>query len=351
MRACGRTPSTRPRSSRRCARTRPSATTRATSAASTTSTPPPSSSASSAPPHRGHAPPRRRGAGARACSTRARSTRPPAGSSRGAPQRRPPPRAPRRLRAREELADELTRALDASVARWGVAADTSLRRRAARYLVEELGAERPASCSPARPMALREAFWKQLQEDGARSSSFEDDLRALEAHPAERLALATRWLEGFAAGTPHAVAVAECAASLVADRRLEREPAAAVLEARVEGLLGPPRARPRAGDDAAARRLPRADRRLPRRARARGGARTARRARRRRSASGGGCGSTSSPRRCSRASCATAHRRGVPAAHGRQPRQAARRRSARASAPTSWASSSSCRRRATARRR
>jgi hypothetical protein len=46
-----------------------------------------------------------------------------------------------------------------------------------------------------------------------------------------------------------------------------------------------------------------------------------------------------------------AHRRGVPAAGGRQPRQAARRAGRRASAPTSWACCCSSRRRATARRR
>jgi hypothetical protein len=141
------------------------------------------------------------------------------------------------VRAREEIAAEVMKSLDATVTRWGVTADTSLRRRAARYLVEELGADRPRFVLSGEAQALREAFWKQLQEDGARSS-FDDDQRALEAHPAERLALATRWLEGFAAGTVHERAVAECAASLVADRRIEREPAAAVLEATVAGLLG-----------------------------------------------------------------------------------------------------------------
>ncbi|MFO0602987.1 MAG: DNA repair ATPase [Polyangiales bacterium] len=139
--------------------------------------------------------------------------------------------------ARAELAAEVTRSLDTTVARWGLTADVPLRARAARYLVDELAADRPRFVLSGEAQALREAFWKQLQEDGARGP-FEDDLRALEAHPAERLALATRWLEAFAAGTTHAVAVAECAASLVADRRLEREPAAAVLEAKVEGLLG-----------------------------------------------------------------------------------------------------------------
>jgi MoxR-like ATPase len=140
--------------------------------------------------------------------------------------------------AREELVAELESTLEGTVAQWRVATSSGLRRRAARYLVEELAAERVRFVLSGDAAALRLAFMKRLSDDGARVA-FEDDLRALEKLPAERLGLATRWLEGFAASTPAlAHAVAECATSLVVDRRVERESVSAVLEARIEGMLG-----------------------------------------------------------------------------------------------------------------
>ncbi|HEU4404780.1 MAG TPA: DNA repair ATPase, partial [Polyangiaceae bacterium] len=107
---------------------------------------------------------------------------------------------------------------------------------AARYLVEELAAERPRFVTSGRALALRDALFARLRERGS-LREFEDDLRALEPHPAERLALARSFV-GAVAGAGEAGEALEAAALLVTDRRLEREPCAAETRAEVRGLLG-----------------------------------------------------------------------------------------------------------------
>jgi len=139
--------------------------------------------------------------------------------------------------ARDELAAEITRSLETTLTQWGLPNDLSLRVRAARYLVDELSVERPRFVLSGEAKTLREALWRHLEEEGARAA-FEDDLRTLEAYPAERLALVTRWLEAFAAGSQPSTVIAECAAAIVADPRLAREPSSITLEVKVEGLLG-----------------------------------------------------------------------------------------------------------------
>ncbi len=143
--------------------------------------------------------------------------------------------------ARDELVTELQEALTRTAQEWRLPSHVGEIRRAARYLVDELAADRPAFVFAGEAAALQKDFVKQLAEEGARTT-FEDDLRALEKHPPERLSLVTRWLEGFVARDPHATArapfVREVAVALVTDRKVDRAPGAAVLEVRVEGLLG-----------------------------------------------------------------------------------------------------------------
>jgi len=143
--------------------------------------------------------------------------------------------------ARDELVTELQTALAQTVRDWRLPPDAGELRRAARYLADELAADRPAFVLAGEAAALHGDFVKRLAEEGARTS-FEDDLRALEKHPAERLSLVTRWLEGFVARDPHAQSrtpfVREVAVAMVTDRKVDRAPGAAVLEVRVEGLLG-----------------------------------------------------------------------------------------------------------------
>jgi hypothetical protein len=148
--------------------------------------------------------------------------------------------------AQDELTRAVATALTATAAHWRLDVGDGERRRAARYLVDELAAERPRCALAAEAVALREAFYAELNEQGARGQ-FEDDLRALEKLPAERLALASSWVEGFALRAPAWASFArEVAVSLVIDRRIEREPSSAVLEASVDGLLGQhPRVRDR----------------------------------------------------------------------------------------------------------
>ncbi|HTN91763.1 MAG TPA: AAA family ATPase, partial [Sorangium sp.] len=155
--------------------------------------------------------------------------------------------------ARAALAAELAEGVAAAAAAHRLAADVSSAadvRVAARYLVEELAAERLRFVTSDAALALRDALLSHLDLAGGRAA-FEEDLRQLEKHPAERLQLALAWLTGFvardASRSPSRHVALEAAVVIVTERQLEREPSGAVTEARVEGLLGQhPRIRDRA---------------------------------------------------------------------------------------------------------
>ncbi len=148
--------------------------------------------------------------------------------------------------AQDDLATELTAAIVATAEQWRLAVPEAERRRAARYLVDELGSGRTKCVLSAEAAALRDAFLQAAHERGARLP-FEDDLRALEKFPPERLGVALRWVESFARQVPGREAFArEVAVALVTDRRVERETVGAPLEIPVDGLLGQhPRVRDR----------------------------------------------------------------------------------------------------------
>ncbi|WP_438022667.1 DNA repair ATPase [Sorangium sp. So ce233] len=152
--------------------------------------------------------------------------------------------------ARAALAAELAEGVAAAAAAHRLGPSAAEVRVAARYLVEELAAERVRFVTSDAALSLRDALLAHLDLAGGRAA-FEDDLRQLEKHPAERLQLALAWLRGFvardAARAPLSHLALEAAVVIVTERHLEREPSGAVTEARVEGLLGQhPRIRERA---------------------------------------------------------------------------------------------------------
>ncbi|WP_437954854.1 DNA repair ATPase [Sorangium sp. So ce119] len=152
--------------------------------------------------------------------------------------------------ARAALATELAEGVRATAAAHRLEPTAAEVRVAARYLVEELAAERVRFVTSDAALSLRDALLAHLDVAGGRAA-FEDDLRQLEKHPAERLQLALAWLRGFvsrdAARAPLSHLALEAAVVIVTERHLEREPSGAVTEARVEGLLGQhPRIRERA---------------------------------------------------------------------------------------------------------
>ena len=142
--------------------------------------------------------------------------------------------------AQDALAAELEVAVKAASEAHRLSPQPGDVRVAARYLVEELAADKPRFVTSAGALALRDALLAHLDLAGGRAT-FDEDLRQLDKHPAERLALATAWIEALAKLDLHAPLrhlVREAAVILATDRRLDREPSAAVTEARVEGLLG-----------------------------------------------------------------------------------------------------------------
>ena len=143
--------------------------------------------------------------------------------------------------AQQTLAKELEPPIRDLLQSFEIEAGPSVVRNAARYLVEELGAERVRFATSSEAIALKDALMAHLDELGARRA-FDDDLRSLEAFPAQRLQLAHNYVRAFLNAKPeHAEAATsmwETSVVLVTDRKLERESVAAVTEVDVSSLLG-----------------------------------------------------------------------------------------------------------------
>lgn len=142
--------------------------------------------------------------------------------------------------AQAALAGELAPVLAEHARAQGLAPSRGDAASAARYLVLELAAERVRLVASATADAVCRGLRAFLDENGSRRA-FEDEMRALEDHPSERLGVARAYCEAFVttknldAARPF---VLEAAVMLVTDRALERDPSAATVEAQVEGLLG-----------------------------------------------------------------------------------------------------------------
>ncbi len=140
-----------------------------------------------------------------------------------------------------ELAKELEPRLEAAAKEYRFEATGALVRVGARYLVDELAAERPRFVTSAAASALHTELLEELDSIQGRRD-FEEDLRTLEKHPAERLGLVHNWLKALVARYPdlahHQHALREAAVLVATDRKLDREPTTASTEAQVTGLLG-----------------------------------------------------------------------------------------------------------------
>lgn len=144
-------------------------------------------------------------------------------------------------RAQAALGTELVELLRASLEPLAIRSSATELGVAASYLCEQLAPLELRFVTSAEAVALRDALWQTLEEQGTRRS-FEDDLRALEAHPAERWALARDYLDALVSRVPEQGALRplleEAAALLVTERRLDRETVSAQTEVVVTGLLG-----------------------------------------------------------------------------------------------------------------
>ncbi|MCP3142025.1 DNA repair ATPase [Pyxidicoccus xibeiensis] len=124
----------------------------------------------------------------------------------------------------------------------GVTHSPAEARQAGRYLVEELGVERPRFTTSGEALALKDLFLGQLDRQGTRTA-FEDDLRGLEKELSSRLAIARAWVDAYLTkreegpGAWTHVAL-ETAVLLLTERKLDREPAGALTATEVTALLG-----------------------------------------------------------------------------------------------------------------
>ncbi|MBN1209878.1 MAG: DNA repair ATPase [Myxococcaceae bacterium] len=140
------------------------------------------------------------------------------------------------------LGDELGERVGAFLSANRIAHSPAEARQAGRFLVEELGADRPRFTTSGEAVAVREAFLGQLDRQGNRSA-FEEDLRGLEKNLPERLRIARAWLDAYLAqreGGPGAAAhvAVEAAVLLLTERKLDRQEAGALTSLEVTGLLG-----------------------------------------------------------------------------------------------------------------
>lgn len=142
-------------------------------------------------------------------------------------------------RAEEALAEELSPGVQALLERHGIPFGAAQARLAARYLVAEIGAEHARFTSSARAAEIEARFLRHLEEHGLRQG-FEEDLRALEAHPVERLGIALSYLDAFLPtdGPASVRCRLELAARLLWDSTFDRVDLDRETQATVGDLLG-----------------------------------------------------------------------------------------------------------------
>ncbi len=143
----------------------------------------------------------------------------------------------------DRLVDELRAAIEELITDYKLELDPALADAAARYLVEELAAARPAFTTSAEAQRLRDALIEHLDVTSLRHE-LEADLRALDDDVGAKVALARVWLEGLVAhGEDPALrelhtAVPEAAVLLATGHAIDRQSNSALTSSTVEGLLG-----------------------------------------------------------------------------------------------------------------
>jgi hypothetical protein len=143
--------------------------------------------------------------------------------------------------AQASLAAEVEAPLRAMAETFRVPVGPSEIRAATQYLVQELGTDQVRFSTSTEAIACKDALLAHLEDLGARRA-LEDDLRGLEAFPAQRLELARSYFHAFSKGRAdspagHAVAL-EASVLLVTERLLDSQSVAAVTSVDVTGLLG-----------------------------------------------------------------------------------------------------------------
>lgn len=136
------------------------------------------------------------------------------------------------------LAAELGPQLLAFAHEVGIECDPREAQSAARYLVEELSVSHPRFVTSAAAFTLRDELLAHLDRNHTRRA-FEDDLRALDAHPKARLDLAFAWVKAVARQYPELEhAALETSILLLTERLIDREASHALVTAEVKELLG-----------------------------------------------------------------------------------------------------------------
>jgi Tfp pilus assembly protein PilZ len=140
--------------------------------------------------------------------------------------------------AEQDLARELTSAVAEQLKHLGLESEASIARFSARYLVSEISKENARFTESPVAAELRRELASHLEQTGA-ARGFEEDLRVLSAHPAERLRVALSYVDAFTRslgrGTEYRL---ELAARLVADQELEFQVESASADVTVQDLLG-----------------------------------------------------------------------------------------------------------------
>ncbi|NUP06894.1 MAG: AAA family ATPase [Polyangiaceae bacterium] len=140
-----------------------------------------------------------------------------------------------------DLASEIEPRLAETASAHRIEVTEAERRIGARYLVDELAAERPRFVTSASATLLKDSLYSELDRAGSRRE-FDEDLRSLEKHPAERIALVASWLTALIGKSPdlegHRHALKEASVLVATDRNVDREPSSAAVEVTVAGLLG-----------------------------------------------------------------------------------------------------------------
>ncbi len=140
--------------------------------------------------------------------------------------------------AEQELARDLLHGIGDALQQLGLESERPLARFAARYLVTEIATDRPQFTESSAAEELRREFTSYLEQSGA-ARGFQDDLRALERHPAERLRVALSYVDAFTRqlgrGAEYRL---ELAARLVGEGTLEFAVSTALVDGSVHDLLG-----------------------------------------------------------------------------------------------------------------
>ncbi len=136
--------------------------------------------------------------------------------------------------ADDGLEGDLAAAMADFVAPFGASVRTC-----ARYLAEELAVAHPHFVESEAAEKLRAGLLERLHHDGS-WRALEADLSALQDDPAAAFRLAFAWVKAYEAelGLAFGPVAEEAAAGLVLAGRIDRETSSALIEARVEGLLG-----------------------------------------------------------------------------------------------------------------